>query len=82
MIFDFWSSFDFVVNFSRAILDEVIGIRGYRLNPKPLPYNLLPITFSMPKFQYTGRNRQNEAIEGTLEAETEAAAADLCLSED
>ena len=33
----------------------------------------------MPKFQYTGRNRQNEAIEGTLEAETEAAAADLLL---
>lgn len=33
----------------------------------------------MPKFQYTARNKQNEEIEGTLEAESEAAAADTLL---
>lgn len=33
----------------------------------------------MPKFNYTGRNKQNEAVEGMLEAETEAAAADILL---
>ena len=33
----------------------------------------------MPKFQYTARTAQNEEIEGTLEAESEAAAADSLL---